>query len=95
MISICLSLVALGLVSLAGCQVQEPNDVKTAAETIQVPSLPELLSRASVAVSVSASDTPDIDPVSATSGDTRTLAYSLSWLMTHQCCTLAYSSSTL
>ena len=56
MISICLSLV-LGLVSLAGCQVQEPIDLKTAAETIQVPFLPELLSRASVAVSVSASDT--------------------------------------
>jgi hypothetical protein len=63
MISLCLSLLALGLVSLAGCQVEEPSDVKTAAETIQVPFLPELSSRASVAVSVSASDT-------------RTLAYS-------------------
>jgi hypothetical protein len=51
MISICVSLV-LGLVSLAGCQVQEPNDVKTAAETMQVLSLHELLYRASVAVSV-------------------------------------------
>ncbi len=41
MISLCLSLVALGLVSLAGCQVEEPSDLETAAETIQVvPSLP-------------------------------------------------------
>ncbi len=60
MISICLSLVALGLVSLAGCQVQdqvqEPSDLKTAAETIQVRSLPKLLPRASVAVSVPGSD---------------------------------------
>jgi hypothetical protein len=53
----CLSLVALGLVSLAGCQVREHSDLNTTAETIQVPSPPELLSRASVAVSVSASDT--------------------------------------
>jgi hypothetical protein len=57
MISLCLSLVALGHVSLAGCQVEEPSDLETAAETIQVPSLPGLLSRASVAVSVSASST--------------------------------------
>jgi hypothetical protein len=56
MIATCLSLV-LGLVSLAGCQVQEPIDLKTEAEAIQVPSLPELLFRASVAVSVSASET--------------------------------------
>ena len=62
MIAICLSLV-LVLVSLAACQVLEPRDFKTAAETIQVLSLHELLYRASVAVSVSASDT-------------RTLAYS-------------------
>jgi hypothetical protein len=45
MISLCLSLVALGLVSLAGCQVQDPGHLKTAAETMQVPSLPEMLSR--------------------------------------------------
>jgi hypothetical protein len=38
MIAICLSLV--GLVSLAGCKVQERSDLETAAETIQVPSLP-------------------------------------------------------
>jgi uncharacterized lipoprotein YajG len=63
MISICLSLVALGHVFLVGCQVQEPSGLNTEAETIQVPSLPELSSRASVAVSVSACDT-------------RTLAYS-------------------
>jgi hypothetical protein len=50
MIAICLSLV-LGLVSIAGCQVQESSDLKTAAETIQVPSLPtELLPRTSVRV---------------------------------------------
>ena len=55
MITVCLSLVALGHVSLAGCQVEEPSDLETAAETIQVPFLPELLSRESVAVSVSAS----------------------------------------
>ena len=54
MIAMCLSLVALGLVSLAGCQVEEPSDLDTAAETIQVPFLPELSSRASVAVSVPA-----------------------------------------
>ena len=42
MISICLALVALGHVSLAGCQVQEHSDLKTAAEPIPVPSLPEL-----------------------------------------------------
>ena len=57
MIAICLSLVALGLVSLAGCEVEEHSDLKTAAETFQVASLPELSSRASVAVSVPASDT--------------------------------------
>jgi hypothetical protein len=51
----CLSVVALGLVALAGCQVQEHSDLNSTAETIQVPSLPELLSRrASVAVSVPA-----------------------------------------
>jgi hypothetical protein len=37
MIYMCLSLAALGLVSLAGCEVQQPNHVKTASETIQVP----------------------------------------------------------
>jgi hypothetical protein len=63
MIAICLSLVVLGLVSLAECQVEESSDLEAAAETIQVPFLPELSSRASVAVSVFASDT-------------RTLAYS-------------------
>ncbi len=50
MIFMCLSLVALGLVSLAGCQVQDHINVKATAETIQVPSLPELLSRPSAAV---------------------------------------------
>jgi hypothetical protein len=54
LLSMCLSVVALGLVSVAGCQVQEHSDLNTTAETIQVPSLPELLSRASVAVSVPA-----------------------------------------
>jgi hypothetical protein len=63
MVSICLPLAALGLVSLAGCQVQEQSHSKTAAETIQVPSLSELLSRATVAVSGSACGT-------------RTMAYS-------------------
>ena len=50
-------LVVLGLLSLAGCEVQDPSHLKTAAETIQVPSLSELLFRPSVAVSVSACDT--------------------------------------
>ena len=45
---------ALGLVSLAGCQVQDRSHLKTAAETMQVPSLAELLSRPSVPLSVSA-----------------------------------------
>jgi hypothetical protein len=48
-ISICLCLAALGLVSLAGCEVQDPS--KTTAETTQVPSLSELLFRPTVPVS--------------------------------------------
>ncbi len=42
MICLCLSLAALGLVSLAGCEVQNPSHLETEAETIQVPSLSEL-----------------------------------------------------
>ncbi len=52
MIYICLSISALGLVSLAGCEVHEPGHLMTASETIQVLSLPELLPRPSVSVSV-------------------------------------------
>jgi hypothetical protein len=48
-----LSLAALGLVPLDGCEVQNPSPLKTEAETIQVPSLSEHLFRPSVAVSVS------------------------------------------
>jgi uncharacterized lipoprotein YajG len=61
MIYISLSLAALGLVSLAGCEVQEPSHLKTASETIQVPSLPELSSRPSVAVSLSSRDTRTVE----------------------------------
>jgi hypothetical protein len=50
MIYICLSLAALGLVSLAGCEVQEGSHFNTAAETIQVPCLAELFFRPRVAV---------------------------------------------
>jgi hypothetical protein len=57
MIYISLSLAALGLVSLAGCEVQERSHLNTASETIQVPSRPELSSRPSVAVSLSGCDT--------------------------------------
>jgi hypothetical protein len=57
LIYICLSLAALGLVSLVECEVQNPSHLKTEAETIQVPSLPELSSRPSVAVSLSVCDT--------------------------------------
>jgi hypothetical protein len=39
MMCICLSVAAVGLVSLAGCEVQNPSHLtQTAAETIQVPS---------------------------------------------------------
>ena len=57
--SMCLSVCVICLVSLAGwqVQVQDRRHLKTAVETIQV-SLPELLSRSSLAVSVSAFDTP-------------------------------------
>jgi hypothetical protein len=57
LIYICLSLAALGLVSLVECEVHNPSHLKTEAETIQVPSLPELSSRRSVAVSLSVCDT--------------------------------------
>ena len=57
MICICVSLAALGLVSLAGCEVQNPSHLKTEAETIRVPSLSELLFGPSVAVSFSLCDT--------------------------------------
>jgi hypothetical protein len=60
MVCICLSLAALGLVSLAGGEVREPSHLKTASETIQVPSLPEM-SRPSVAVSVSVCDTRTLE----------------------------------
>jgi hypothetical protein len=55
MMCIGLSLAALGLVSLAGCEVHNPSHFMTEAETIQVvvPSLSELLFRPSVSVSVS------------------------------------------
>jgi hypothetical protein len=58
MMCIYLSLLALGLISLAGCEVQNPSHLtETAAETIQVPSLSEHLFRPIVAVSVSFCDT--------------------------------------
>jgi hypothetical protein len=53
LIYICLSLAALGLVSLVGCEVQKASHLTTDEETIQVPPLPELSSRPSVAVSLS------------------------------------------
>jgi hypothetical protein len=58
MVNICLSVCALCLVSLAGWHVQDRRHLKTVVETTQVSSLPELLSRSSLAVSVSAFDTP-------------------------------------
>ena len=61
LIYICLSLAALGLVSLVECEVQNPSHLKTEAETIQVPSLPETLSRPSVPVSVSVCDTRTLE----------------------------------
>ena len=61
MVCICLSLAALGLVSLAGGEVRQPSHLKTASETIQVPSLPEMLSRPSVAVAVSVCDTRTLE----------------------------------
>jgi hypothetical protein len=61
MVCICLSLAALGLVSLAGGEVREISHLKTASETIQVPSLPEMLSRPRVAVSVSVCDTRTLE----------------------------------
>ena len=48
LIYICLSLAAPGLVSLVGCEAQNPSHLETEAETIQVPPLPELSSRAQV-----------------------------------------------
>jgi hypothetical protein len=57
MICTSLSLAALGLGSLAGCEVENPSHLKTEAETIQVPSLSEHVFRPSVVVSVSFCDT--------------------------------------
>jgi hypothetical protein len=45
MMCLCLSLAALGLVSLAGCEVNNPSHFNTEAETMQVPSLSEHLFR--------------------------------------------------
>ena len=42
---LCLSLSALGLVALAGCEVHNPSHFNTEAETMQVPSISELLFR--------------------------------------------------
>jgi hypothetical protein len=45
MMYLCLSLAALGLVALAGCEVHNPSHFNTEAETMQVPSISELLFR--------------------------------------------------
>ena len=58
MVCTSLSLAALGLGSLAGCEVENPSHLKTEAETIQVPSLSEHVFRPSIVVSVSFCDTP-------------------------------------
>ncbi len=54
MICTCLSLAALGLVSLAGCEVENTSPLKTETEIIQVPFLSEHLFRRTVVVAVEA-----------------------------------------
>jgi hypothetical protein len=49
---LCLSLAALGLVALAGCEDHNPSHFNTEAETMQVPSLSEHLFRPTPVISI-------------------------------------------